>query len=62
MAHDKAFVASLNALGVILHVYDPHLIARPTTFVLSGFLGGLNDMSMLPLYAHHNAKNVWEGM
>lgn len=48
LAHGKTLAASIHSYDVIVYVEDPHLTVEPANGTPSCFLGGPDDMSLLP--------------
>lgn len=55
---ENAHTASMHALDDVIHVHDPHPLARYDAVTYDGFLGGPYNMSLLLHNANHTVRNM----
>lgn len=57
LAHNKTLVAPVHD---DVRANDLHPLVGPDVAAPGNFLGGPEDISLLPLYAHYASKHLWE--
>lgn len=58
--NDGASISPFHASNDVVHAHDPHSAVGPTVATPGDFPSDPYDMPLLPFYAHHIDRHIWE--